>query len=125
RCGGTTPADMRFCTNCGFAYGKADAASPSPKGRTPAAPRLIAVMKDGSDGQVYEFESPTLDLGRTEGDVVLADDPYLSDRHARFHWEGDQVSVRDLDSFNGVYVRIREAVELADRDTILIGQQVL
>ena len=64
-------------------------------------------------------------MGRTEGDVVLKEDPYLSDRHARLAISGGNVVLRDLDSVNGIYVRLRHPYTLTDGDMILIGQQVL
>jgi pSer/pThr/pTyr-binding forkhead associated (FHA) protein len=91
-----------------------------------SAARLVAILKDGSDGRLYPLNGDVVDLGRTEGDVVLADDPYLSPRHARLsrRVSGEWV-LRDLDSVNGVFARIREPVDLADGDMLLIGQQVL
>lgn len=94
-------------------------------GGVPAPARLVSIMKDGSDGASYPLVGEQIDIGRTEGDIVLADDPYLSPRHARLRRRGDGYSVRDLDSVNGVYVRLKDGVELADGDMILLGQQVL
>jgi len=56
---------------------------------------------------------------------VLPDDPYLSPRHARLSFRNGKAILRDLDSVNGVYVRLREPVDLASNDMILLGQQVL
>jgi hypothetical protein len=54
-------------------------------GVSPAASagRLVSILKDGSDGQAFSLKEGNTDIGRTEGDIVLADDPYLSPRHAR------------------------------------------
>ncbi|MEZ4256549.1 MAG: FHA domain-containing protein [Polyangiales bacterium] len=82
-------------------------------------------MKDGTDGRTFSLEETATDIGREEGSLILSDDPYLSRRHARIERRGDQFIVRDLESYNGVYARIREPVELSDGDMILIGQQVL
>lgn len=86
---------------------------------------LVAILKDGSDGRAFPIYSEQADIGRTEGDVILSDDPYLSPRHARLRRRGDGWLLRDLDSANGIYVRIREPVDLVDGDMILLGQQVL
>jgi pSer/pThr/pTyr-binding forkhead associated (FHA) protein len=86
---------------------------------------LVAILKDGSDGRSFPIYTEQADIGRTEGDIVLSDDPYLSPRHARLRRRGDGWLLRDLDSANGIYVRIREPVDLADGDMILLGQQVL
>ena len=92
----------------------------------PQAPaRLVSILKDGSDGVSYPLVGEQVDIGRVEGDIILGDDPYLSPRHARLKRRADGYSVRDLDSVNGVYVRLKDGVELADGDMILLGQQVL
>lgn len=91
----------------------------------PALARLVTVQKDGTDGQAYSLRGRSTDLGRTEGDILLGEDPYLSDRHARFVTDGTRWRVRDLDSTNGVYLRLRQPTELQDGDMILLGQQVL
>jgi pSer/pThr/pTyr-binding forkhead associated (FHA) protein len=90
-----------------------------------ASARLVAILKDGSDGQVYPLAGDQVDVGGQEGDVVLRDDPYLSPRHARISRRGDTFVLRDLDSVNGVYLRIRQPVDLCDGDMILAGQEVL
>lgn len=92
---------------------------------TVAQARLVSILKDGSDGAVFPLSREQADIGRREGDVVLADDPYLSPRHARLRKRGNEWILQDLDSVNGVYFRLREPVELRDHDAILLGQQVL
>jgi pSer/pThr/pTyr-binding forkhead associated (FHA) protein len=87
--------------------------------------RLVAILKDGSDGRVFPLTTDQTDIGRLEGDVVLSDDPYLSPRHARIARRGSDWILRDLDSVNGVFVRIREPVDIVDGDMLLAGQQVL
>lgn len=87
--------------------------------------RLVAIMKDGSDGQAFPLCVPNTDIGRVAGELILREDPYLSDRHARVTIRRDHVVLQDLDSVNGIYVRLRRPHALKDRDMILIGQQVL
>jgi pSer/pThr/pTyr-binding forkhead associated (FHA) protein len=87
--------------------------------------RLILVRRDGSDGEVHPLVGDLFDVGRLEGSLVFSDDPYLAPRHARFSFVGHSVRVRALDTVNGVYVRVRGAVDLAPGDTILIGKEVL
>jgi len=86
---------------------------------------LVAILKDGSDGRAYPIMDDPTDVGRSEGHILLADDPYLSPRHVRLFPRADGLLVRDLDSLNGVYVRLRDPVELFDGDTVLLGQQLL
>ncbi len=86
---------------------------------------LVAILKDGSDGRSHTITEEQTDIGRSEGQIQLTDDPYLSPRHARIHVKKDGIVVRDLDSLNGVYVRLRDPVDLVDGDLLLLGQQVM
>jgi len=67
--------------------------------------RLVLVAKNGSDGAYFPL-ADTLDIGRTEGQVTLAEDFYLSPRHARIVWSGTRFVLRDLGSTNGIYLRL-------------------
>ncbi len=87
--------------------------------------RIVTILKDGSEGQVYRISGATTDIGRTEGNILLADDPYLSPRHARITVRDGQYYLRDLGSVNGIYYKVREAMALTSGDVILLGQQVL
>ena len=86
--------------------------------------RLIAVRRDGTDGATYEVGSAQFDVGRTEGDLTF-DDPHLAARHARLSYRDGQHVIMPLETRNGIYVRIRQPVELFDGDQFLIGKQVL
>jgi pSer/pThr/pTyr-binding forkhead associated (FHA) protein len=129
------------------AVARVSSAPPPPLAQAPArasmsaaAPqrgRLVVIAKSGADGPSYPF-GDLLDIGRTEGNVIVAEDPYLSPRHVRIVWAGGKLALRDLGSTNGVYIRLapardvngrRDAGEvsmpLAHHDLILVGQQVL
>jgi pSer/pThr/pTyr-binding forkhead associated (FHA) protein len=115
--------------------------------------RLVLVARDGSEGASFAL-GETTDIGRSEGDIVIADDHYISPRHARVTLRGGTYFLRDLASTNGVFVRIpfvsrgaRGANSgadngaddgadrpeqagipeqaLADQELFLVGQQVL
>lgn len=113
--------------------------APAPKPATiPSRGRLVVIAKSGADGPSYPF-GDTLDVGRTEGHVIIGEDPYLSPRHVRIAHVNGKVVLRDLGSTNGVYLRLAAArhmdgpsragsevaVPLQDQDLILVGQQVL
>jgi pSer/pThr/pTyr-binding forkhead associated (FHA) protein len=111
--------------------------------------RLVVIARDGGEGPSYAFGDST-DIGRTEGNVVIPEDRYISPRHARvarvMRGGTGEVVLRDLGSVNGVYLRIpsglgsalgsadspgakpedpRTSVTLRDQDLFLVGQQVL
>jgi pSer/pThr/pTyr-binding forkhead associated (FHA) protein len=136
RCGGQNEPNARFCKFCGSPV-EAGAAGPAGPTAGPEAPtdlgheetalraNLVVIQRDGSEGGVYLLGSAQTDIGSREGDIVLADDPYLSPRHARVERRGDKYVLRNLDSANGIYTRLRDAVPLVSGDMFLIGQQVL
>jgi pSer/pThr/pTyr-binding forkhead associated (FHA) protein len=85
---------------------------------------LITVNRDGSDGRTIEISAETFDLGRTEGSLTFADDPYLAARHARLVVQSGKVLVRALDGVNGVFVRV-QSCDLSPGDSFLVGKELL
>ncbi len=167
RCRGASDGSAQFCRFCGSSLAEAQsvALQPSPNpissppppiqpppvpptapgtphaiaaapGRVAGAGRLVLIARDGGEGPSYPLADST-DIGRVEGSIVIADDRYISPRHARLSQRGGAFYLRDLESTNGVFVRIPfqgpDQAEmssggeqlLADQDLFLVGQQVL
>jgi len=89
------------------------------------AGRLVVVGGDGQEGPSFPLVGDQVDIGRTEGAVVLADDKYMSPRHARLIRVDGAWHLRDLESTNGVFYRLRDSHELVDGDLLLLGVEVL
>ncbi len=87
--------------------------------------RLISVNRDGSDGKTVPLAGMSFDIGRTEGNLVFGDDPYLAARHARLQPDKKGVTLRSLDTVNGVYLRVQGSVDLAPGDQLLVGKELL
>jgi pSer/pThr/pTyr-binding forkhead associated (FHA) protein len=87
--------------------------------------RLVAVFRDGSDGQAFPLGGESVTIGRTDGELMFASDPYLAHRHAIIERRGAQIIIRPLDTVNGVYVRVKQPTPVADGDLILLGKEVL
>ncbi|MDC0742136.1 FHA domain-containing protein [Polyangium mundeleinium] len=100
------------------------APSVTPSGRLQTG-RLVVIVEDGSEGKSFPLVDRQVDVGRSEGDILLSDDLYVSPRHARLLPQGGQWILRNLHSTNGVYRRIREPHALKDGDLLLLGLEVL
>jgi len=138
-CGNRNPVDTNFCFACGrrlghttpmtadasAAFAAAVAARPSQRMNVRSGPaRLVAVRRDGTDGESYPMQGDQIDIGRTEGDLRF-DDKHLAERHARITLRAGQYMITPLESRNGIYIRITTAVDLQDGNYILVGKQVL
>jgi len=138
-CGNRNPMDTNFCFACGRRLGHttpmsadasaalaaAVAARPSLAAASRAgSARLVAVRRDGTDGESYALMGEQIDIGRTEGDLRF-DDKHLAERHARITFRAGQYVITPLENRNGVYIRITVSTELLDGHYILVGKQVL
>jgi pSer/pThr/pTyr-binding forkhead associated (FHA) protein len=85
----------------------------------------VVIAQDGTPGAEYALEGVQIDIGREEGAIVLPQDPYVSPRHARLARRAGRFFLRDLESVNGVYVRLRAPERLKHGDLVLIGLEVL
>lgn len=99
--------------------------APAARGGQGLLGRLIAVRRDGTDGDVINLTGETFDVGRTEGSLCFAEDPFLGPRHARFLVYGGIVRIRPLDLVNGVFIRLRDPHELQPGDVFYVGKELL
>ena len=88
-------------------------------------PKLVVIGQDGKPGREYEIEAEQTDIGREEGSILLINDSYVSPRHARLQFREGRFFIRDLESLNGVYVRLRAPERLQHADLVLVGLEVL
>ncbi len=91
----------------------------------PPTGKLVVIVEDGSEGRALELRGRQMDIGSREGDIILAEDRYLSPRHARLFRQGGAWYLRDLSSVNGVYRRLRKPTVLKHGDLVLLGLEVL
>jgi pSer/pThr/pTyr-binding forkhead associated (FHA) protein len=111
----------------------------APRAGEPTYGRIVVITREGGEGASYPIRDQ-LDIGRTEGEVIIAEDRYLSPRHARIvrvsrpddsarKRSAPEFALVDLGSTNGIYLRLdRESARetsLEDQDLFLVGQQVL
>jgi len=133
-CGSDVPPTFRFCGTCGFRMDEGSAPAPMPMPPGPgSAPAMGAAVRrismtlirpDGSEGGSHELRQGENKLGRSFG-PVFENDGYLSPIHAQLELRGTTGIVRDLDSLNGVFVKMTGEEELTSGQILRIGQELL
>lgn len=91
----------------------------------PVVPRLVVIKGEGGDGNTYHLQGTNTVIGRTQGEVTFAEDPFLSPEHAKFTSQNGRLFVQDVGSTNGVFLRIKKPTPLHDSDYLLVGEQLL
>ena len=131
-CGSDVPPTFRFCGTCGFRMDEASAPMPMPMPQTPGMGQplqrtrlsMTLIRPDGTEGGTQDLRPGENKLGRSFG-PVFENDGYLSPVHAQLDVRGPSAVIRDLDSLNGVFVKMTQEEELASGQIIRIGQELL
>ncbi|HQR26498.1 MAG TPA: FHA domain-containing protein [Nocardioides sp.] len=90
----------------------------------PAGHALLVVQRGPGAGNRFLLDLDLVTAGRHPESEIFLDDVTVSRRHAEFHRDGTEFSVRDVGSLNGTYVnrdRI-DQVALKDGDEVQIGK---
>lgn len=88
--------------------------------------KLVLIRGDGLDGVSYALAGEEHVAGRgDEAPLLFAEDPFMSPVHANFFYRKNQLVVRDENSINGVFIRIRGSVPIEIGDRFLVGEQVI
>ncbi|HOU54401.1 MAG TPA: FHA domain-containing protein [Myxococcota bacterium] len=74
--------------------------------------------------EAHLLRVPETTLGRTTGDILLPDDPFVSSRHAAFAISGASCLLKDQGSTNGCFLRVRGRVAIQDGDFLLLGHHL-
>ncbi|MGA2983780.1 MAG: FHA domain-containing protein [Terriglobia bacterium] len=90
----------------------------------PLTALLEHIKLNGEVVAEFKLDKPEITLGRTTGDLVFKDDPYMSGTHARIVAQPGRFLLQDLRSRNGVYRRVRAEIDLADGDEFFMGEQL-
>ncbi len=98
---------------------------PEPSESSVFSAKLIRIHGGGGDGAEYTLASGSQTLGRDAGDILFPDDAYVSPLHAAFIVDDGRLFVRDEDSLNGVFLRLRGNVPIEDGDVFMAGEELL
>ncbi len=87
--------------------------------------RLIQLLEGGRRGDAFPLQDGENLVGRESGDISFPGDGFVSGRHAIVSVKNERVSVRDVGSSNGTFVRLAAPTPLDNMDQLLIGRQLL
>ena len=94
----------------------------------PAWACLTRVGYGGVDAETYFLRAAVIVFGREQGDILYRDDAFISRQHAQLavtvKGTAMAVSLTDLDSANGTYLRVRGEAKVAVGDMFRIGDQI-
>ncbi len=91
----------------------------------PATVEIVQQLRGGSTGWVYRPDTEIVSMGREGNDINFPDDPFISGRHAQLQLTSGVLSVTDLGSRNGTFVRVTGEYVLKHGDYVFLGQQLL
>jgi pSer/pThr/pTyr-binding forkhead associated (FHA) protein len=86
--------------------------------------RVSLVTGRDSVGNAFPVPISGIYLGRERGDILFPEDGYVSGLHCQLVVTGHRVSLLDVGSSNGTYVRMRGPRTLTNGDFLLLGQQL-
>ena len=124
KCTAANAPTFKFCARCGAPL-LIGAAQPKVPPTRPRA-RISAIARDGSRSADYVLTRAETRVGSAvdDGEVKLDKDRYIAPHHALLKFEGNQLTVRDAGSENGVFLWLRER-QLESGDELRIGRQRL
>ena len=87
--------------------------------------RLVQILQGGDEGMAVHARGKTLQIGREGGDLNFPGDLYMSASHCKLEEADGKLSLTDLNSRNGTYIRLKAERELAHGDYLFIGRKLL
>lgn len=90
-------------------------------------PKLILIFKDKTLSSHLLEKGTTITIGRHPSNDIVIDNQVVSGLHAHVDFQGDEISLTDLESKNGTYCngeRISKAI-LHHGDIITIGKHTI
>jgi hypothetical protein len=91
----------------------------------PAQFKIIQILQGGAAGMAVCARGQGLQIGREGGDLNFPGDLYMSASHCKLEDAGGKLTLTDLNSRNGTYVRLKAERELGHGDYLFIGRKLL
>jgi pSer/pThr/pTyr-binding forkhead associated (FHA) protein len=86
--------------------------------------RIALVIGRDATGNAFPVPESGVQMGRERGDVLFPEDGYVSGLHCRLSYENGKITLVDLGSSNGSFIRLKEETALQSGDVLLMGQQL-
>jgi pSer/pThr/pTyr-binding forkhead associated (FHA) protein len=87
--------------------------------------KITQILQGGAFGMAVCARGTSLQIGREGGDLNFPGDLYMSASHCKLEEAGGKLTLTDLNSRNGSYVRLKAERELAHGDYLFIGRKLL
>lgn len=97
---------------------------PPPAKEQKARFRLVVQRSLGGGPASYEPKGDGAIIG-ADGAIAIANEKFCHPREAQIRWVKGRVWLHDLEHGNGVFLRVRQAVELEIGDEFIVGDQLL
>ena len=95
----------------------------SPKHQTQF--KISQLLEGGAFGMAVCARGTVLQIGREGGDLNFPGDLYMSAAHCKLEDAGGKLTLTDMSSRNGTYVRLKAERELVNGDYLFIGRKLL
>jgi pSer/pThr/pTyr-binding forkhead associated (FHA) protein len=86
---------------------------------------LVQILHGGAEGLSLVAQNDSITLGREDNDINFPDDPFISGHHAKVELKGEELTLTDMGSKNGTFIRITKETPLEHGDYVFMGQQLL
>lgn len=86
--------------------------------------KLERIQLNGQVAEEFKLEKPETVIGRSTGDWVFKNDPYMSGTHAKVIQRMGVFVLQDAKSRNGVYRRIQSELEVVNGDEFFLGEEL-
>ena len=91
----------------------------------PAQFKIIQILQGGAAGMAVCARGQALQIGREGGDLNFPGDLYMSASHCKLEDSAGKLTLTDLNSRNGTYIRLKAERELGHGDYLFIGRKLL
>jgi pSer/pThr/pTyr-binding forkhead associated (FHA) protein len=118
--------DVNFCPNCGSSISDATISmSVVPINDEDFA--YIEILKGPTQGSRYALDEKMMSIGRDGDSTIMLDDFTVSRAHAKIIQVGNEFTIEDQNSLNGVFINggLTKSHKLLSGDKIQIGKFAL